>query len=65
MVSSRRRLFGTTVKSVRYYDQLGLEDEPRWLKKAYKQDKVRHLGRLLWSKCPTGLGVTLDQIKSI
>ena len=65
MAASRRLLFCTTVKSVRYYHQLGLEDEPRWLKKAYKQDEVRHLGRLLRNKCPTGLGVTLDQIESI
>ena len=40
-------LAGTTVKSVRYYHQLRLLDEPARLTNGYKQYEVRHLVRLL------------------
>lgn len=39
-------LAGTTVKSVRYYRQLELLDEPERLTNGYKQYEVRHLVRL-------------------
>nr|WP_249409116.1 MerR family transcriptional regulator [Frigoribacterium sp. CFBP 8751] len=55
---------GTTVKSVRYYHQLGLLDEPARLANGYKQYKVRHLVRLLQITRLTDLGVPLAQIES-
>jgi DNA-binding transcriptional MerR regulator len=58
-------LAGTTVKSVRYYHQLGLLDEPARLTNGYKQYEVRHLVRLLQITRLTDLGVPLAQIESI
>lgn len=58
-------LAGTTVKSVRYYHQLGLLDEPARLTNGYKQYEVRHLVRLLQITRLTDLGVPLGQIESI
>jgi len=58
-------LAGTTVKSVRYYHQLGLLDEPARLTNGYKQYEVRHLVRLLQISRLTDLGVPLAQIESI
>jgi len=58
-------LAGTTVKSVRYYHQLGLLDEPERLGNGYKQYEVRHLVRLLQITRLTELGVPLAQIESI
>lgn len=58
-------LAGTTVKSVRYYHQLGLLDEPERLTNGYKQYEVRHLVRLLQITRLTDLGVPLAQIESL
>jgi DNA-binding transcriptional MerR regulator len=58
-------LAGTTVKSVRYYHQLGLLHEPERLTNGYKQYEVRHLMRLLQITRLTDLGVPLAQIESI
>jgi DNA-binding transcriptional MerR regulator len=56
---------GTTVKSVRYYHQLGLLDEPERLSNGYKQYEVRHLVRLLQITRLTDLGVPLSQIQAV
>jgi DNA-binding transcriptional MerR regulator len=56
---------GTTVKSVRYYHQLGLLDEPARLSNGYKQYEVRHLVRLLQITRLTELGVPLAQIQAV
>jgi DNA-binding transcriptional MerR regulator len=58
-------LAGTTVKSVRYYHQLGLLDEPERLTNGYRQYEVRDLVRLLQITRLTDLGVPLAQIASI
>jgi len=58
-------LAGTTVKSVRYYHQLGLVDEPERLGNGNKQYEVRHLVRLLQITRLTELGVPLSQIEAI
>jgi len=58
-------LAGTTVKSVRYYHQLGLLDEPERLSNGYKQYEVRHLVRLLQITRLTDLGVPLAQIQAV
>ena len=56
---------GTTVKSVRYYHQLGLLEEPERLSNGYKQYEVRHLVRLLQITRLTDLGVPLAQIQAV
>ena len=56
---------GATVKSVRYYHQLGLLDEPERLSNGYKQYEVRHLVRLLQITRLTDLGVPLSQIEAV
>lgn len=55
-------LSGTTVKSVRYYHQIGLLDEPDRAPNGYKRYEVSHLTRLLQIKRLAGLGVPLAQI---
>jgi len=55
-------LAGTTVKSVRYYRQLGLLEEPERLGDGYKQYELRHLVRLLQITRLTELGFPLSQI---
>jgi len=56
---------GTTVKSVRYYHQLGLLEEPSRLSNGYKQYEVQHLVRLLQITRLTDLGVPLAQIQAV
>ena len=56
---------GTTVKSVRYYHQLGLLEEPGRLSNGYKQYEVRHLVRLLQITRLTELGVPLAQVRAL
>jgi DNA-binding transcriptional MerR regulator len=56
---------GTTVKSVRYYHQLGLLEEPARLSNGYKQYEVRHLVRLLQITRLTDLGVPLAQVQAL
>ncbi|TWX40955.1 MerR family transcriptional regulator [Frigoribacterium sp. ACAM 257] len=56
---------GTTVKSVRYYHQLGLLEEPSRLSNGYKQYEVRHLVRLLQITRLTELGVPLAQVQAL
>jgi len=58
-------LAGTSVKTVPYYHQLGLLDEPERLTNGYKQYEVRHLVRLLQIIRLTELRVPLAQIESI
>jgi DNA-binding transcriptional MerR regulator len=58
-------LTGTTVKTVRYYHQIGLLDEPERLSNGYKQYGVDHLVRLLRIKRLGDLGVPLAQIASM
>ncbi|NQW85677.1 MULTISPECIES: MerR family transcriptional regulator [unclassified Frigoribacterium] len=65
MAFSTRELAGTTVKSVRYYHQLGFLAEPGRLTNGYKQYEVRHLVRLLQITRLTDLGAPLAQIESI
>nr|WP_062341590.1 MerR family transcriptional regulator [Herbidospora sakaeratensis] len=55
----------TTVKTVRYYHQIGLLDEPDRAPNGYKRYEVRHLTRLLQIKRLTGLGVPLAQVAAI
>jgi DNA-binding transcriptional MerR regulator len=59
-------LSGTTVKTVRYYHQIGLLDEPDREPNGYnKRYEVRHLTRLLQIKRLTGLGLSLAQVAGI
>jgi DNA-binding transcriptional MerR regulator len=59
-------LSGTTVKSVRYYHQIGLLEEPdRELNGYNKRYEVRHLTRLLQIKRLTGLGLSLTQVAEL
>jgi DNA-binding transcriptional MerR regulator len=58
-------LSGVTVKTVRYYHEIGLLDEPDRRPNGYKQYEVRHLVRLLQIKRLTGLGVGLTQIAAM
>jgi DNA-binding transcriptional MerR regulator len=59
-------LSGTTVKTVRYYHQIGLLDEPDREPNGYnKRYEVRHLTRLLQIKRLTGLGLSLSQVAEI
>lgn len=55
-------LAGTTVKTVRYYHQIGLLNEPERGSNGYKRYEVHHLTRLLQIKRLTGLGVPLAQV---
>ncbi|MFE7504701.1 MerR family transcriptional regulator [Promicromonospora sp. NPDC057488] len=59
-------LSGTTVKTVRYYHQVGLLDEPDREPNGYnKRYEVRHLTRLLQIKRLTGLGLSLAQVAEL
>ncbi|GIE36848.1 transcriptional regulator, MerR family protein [Actinoplanes italicus] len=58
-------LSGITVKTVRYYHEIGLLEEPDRKSNGYKQYEVRHLVRLLQIKRLTGLGVGLTQIAAM
>jgi DNA-binding transcriptional MerR regulator len=59
-------LSGTTVKSVRYYHQIGLLEEPDREPNGYnKRYEVRHLTRLLQIKRLTGLGLSLTQVAEL
>jgi DNA-binding transcriptional MerR regulator len=58
-------LSGITVKTVRYYHEIGLLEEPDRRSNGYKQYEVRHLVRLLQIKRLTGLGVGLTQIAAM
>ncbi|MET8005497.1 MerR family transcriptional regulator [Nonomuraea glycinis] len=55
-------LAGTTVKTVRYYHEVGLLDEPDREPNGYKRYEVHHLTRLLQIKRLTGLGVPLARV---
>ncbi|WP_066367524.1 helix-turn-helix domain-containing protein [Herbidospora mongoliensis] len=55
----------TTVKTVRYYHEIGLLDEPDREPNGYKRYEVRHLTRLLRIKRLTGLGVPLAQVAAM
>ncbi|WP_062353243.1 helix-turn-helix domain-containing protein [Herbidospora yilanensis] len=55
----------TTVKTVRYYHEIGLLDEPDREPNGYKRYEVRHLTRLLQIRRLTGLGVPLTQIAAM
>lgn len=55
----------TTVKTVRYYHQIGLLDEPDREPNGYKRYEIRHLTRLLQIKRLTGLGVPLAQVAAM
>jgi DNA-binding transcriptional MerR regulator len=56
-------LSGTTVKTVRYYHEIGLLDEPDREPNGYnKRYEVRHLTRLLQIKRLTDLGLSLAQV---
>lgn len=55
-------LAGTTVKSVRYYHQIGLLDEPERAPNGYKRYEVAHLTRLLQIRRLVGLGVPLSKV---
>jgi DNA-binding transcriptional MerR regulator len=58
-------LAGTTVKTVRYYHEIGLLDEPDRGPNGYKRYEVHHLTRLLQIKRLTGLGVPLAQVAAM
>ncbi|MEU8382543.1 MerR family transcriptional regulator [Streptosporangium sp. NPDC048865] len=58
-------LSGSTVKTVRYYHEIGLLDEPDREPNGYKRYEVRHLTRLLQIKRLTGLGVSLAQVAAM
>jgi DNA-binding transcriptional MerR regulator len=58
-------LSGITVKTVRYYHEIGLLEEPDRRPNGYKQYEVRHLVRLLQIKRLTGLGVGLTRIAAM
>ncbi|WP_440072170.1 helix-turn-helix domain-containing protein [Streptosporangium sp. OZ121] len=58
-------LSGSTVKTVRYYHEIGLLDEPDREPNGYKRYEVRHLTRLLQIKRLTGLGVPLAQVAAM
>ncbi|MFD6443958.1 MerR family transcriptional regulator [Promicromonospora sp. NPDC060204] len=58
-------LAGTTVKSVRFYHERGLLEEPDRLPNGYKQYEVRHLVSLLRIRRLTELGVPLADIDTV
>ena len=59
-------LSGTTVKTVRYYHEVGLLEEPEREPNGYnKRYEVRHLTRLLQIKRLTGLGLSLAQVADL
>ncbi|MFF0341753.1 MerR family transcriptional regulator [Kribbella sp. NPDC004875] len=59
-------LSGTTVKTVRYYHEIGLLDEPDREPNGYnKSYEVHHLTRLLQIKRLTGLGLSLAQVAEL
>ncbi|HEV7950456.1 MAG TPA: MerR family transcriptional regulator [Glaciihabitans sp.] len=58
-------LAGTTVKTIRYYHQEGLLEEPERAPNGYKQYEVPHLVRLLHVRRLVGLGVPLTQIAAM
>jgi DNA-binding transcriptional MerR regulator len=59
-------LSGTTVKTVRYYHEIGLLEEPDREPNGYnKRYEVRHLTRLLQIKRLTGLGLSLTQVAEL
>ncbi|MEU4409666.1 MerR family transcriptional regulator [Streptosporangium sp. NPDC023963] len=58
-------LSGSTVKTVRYYHEIGLLDEPDREPNGYKRYEVRHLTRLLQIRRLTGLGVPLAQVAAM
>ncbi|NQX28316.1 MerR family transcriptional regulator [Microbacteriaceae bacterium VKM Ac-2854] len=59
------RIAGTSVKTVRYYHQLGLLAEPERAANGYKQYQGAHLVRLLQIIRLTELGVPLAQISAM
>lgn len=59
-------LSGTTVKTVRYYHEIGLLDEPDREPNGYnKRYEVHHLTRLLQIKRLTDLGLSLAQVAEL
>ncbi|MEU8206475.1 MerR family transcriptional regulator [Streptosporangium sp. NPDC049046] len=58
-------LAGTTVKTVRYYHEIGLLDEPDREPNGYKRYEIHHLTRLLQIRRLTGLGVSLTQVAAM
>ena len=59
-------LSGTTMKTVRYYHEIGLLDEPEREPNGYnKRYEVHHLTRLLRIKRLTGLGLSLAQVAEL
>jgi DNA-binding transcriptional MerR regulator len=58
-------LSGTSVKTVRYYHEVGLLEEPDRKSNGYKQYEVRHLTRILQIKRLTELGVPLARIAAM
>jgi DNA-binding transcriptional MerR regulator len=59
------RLTATTVKTIRYYHQLGILDEPERMANGYKQYGVSHLVRVLRVKRLSDLGVPLAEVATM
>ncbi|MFB9905566.1 MerR family transcriptional regulator [Allokutzneria oryzae] len=58
-------LAGTTLKTVRYYHQIGLLDEPERRANGYKRYRVKHLIRLLRIRRLVDLGVPASDIPAM
>ena len=55
-------LAGTTVKTIRYYHEVGVLDLPERSSNGYKRYEVRHLVRVLQAKRLSELGVPLTEV---
>lgn len=59
------RLAGVSVRTVRYYHEVGILENPRRLSNGYKSYDVTHLIRLLRVRRLTGIGLTLEQVRAL
>ena len=59
------KLAGVNVETIRYYERLGLIDEPQRLKSGYRQYTEEYVSRIKFIKRAQGLGFSLQEISEL
>ena len=59
------KLTGVNVETIRYYERLGLIDEPQRLKSGYRQYTEEYVSRIKFIKRAQGLGFSLQEISEL
>ena len=59
------KLAGVSVETIRYYERLGLIDEPQRLKSGYRQYSAEYVSRIRFIKRAQGLGFSLQEISEL